>query len=67
MQAARRVEHHVSGRQLDRVHAVGVLDDQLAAVVFVGLGEEQRRREIGANAKRRARDLPDRVVDVVAE
>ena len=31
------------------------------------LGEEQRRREIGADAKRRAGDLANRVVDVIAE
>jgi hypothetical protein len=49
------------------VHSVGVLDNQLAAIVFLRLGEEQRRREIGADAKRRSRDLRDRVVDVVAE
>ena len=32
-----------------------------------GLGEKQRGRQIGANAQRRAGDLPDRVVDVIAE
>ena len=29
------IEHEMTGRQLHRVHAVGVLDHQLAAVVLV--------------------------------
>ena len=53
---------------LTRVHAVGVLDHQLAAVVFVRIGEEQRRREIGADGRMPVvLDLADRVVHVVAE
>ena len=47
--AGARVEHHVAGRQLDALRAVGVLDHQLAAVVFVGLGEEQRAADVGAH------------------
>ena len=57
----------LAGRQLHAVDAVGVLDHQLAAVVLVRVGEEQRRRQVGADAVRRAGDLPDGVVDVVAE
>ena len=49
------------------MRAVGVLDHQLAAVVLVRVGEEQRRRQVGADAVRRAGDLADGVVDVVAE
>ena len=57
----------MTGRQLHAVDAVGVLDHQLAAVVVLGVGEEQRRRQVGADAVRRARHLADGVVDVAAE
>ena len=49
------------------MRAVGVFDDELAALVVVRIDEEERRREIGADAVRRAGHLPDRVVDVAAE
>src|SRR5262249_11992204 len=47
MQAGGGIKHHMSRRQFDTVNAVGVFDDELAAVVFFGLREEQRRRNIG--------------------
>ena len=50
-----------------RVHAVGVLDDQFAAVVFVGLGKEQSRGKIGADAVSGCAHLANRVVHMRAE
>ena len=47
--------------------AIGVLDDQLAAVVAVRLGQEQRGRQVGADAGRRAGRIADGVVHVQAE
>ncbi len=55
----------MAGGQLDALDAVGVLDLQLAAVVIVV--QEQRRRKVGADAARRARQGPHRVVDMGAE
>jgi hypothetical protein len=49
------------------VHAVGVFDHQLTTVVLLGSAEEERRRDVGADAVRRPRHLPDRIVDVRAE
>ena len=51
-------------RKFDAVNSVGVFDNQLAAVVFVGCVEEESSREIGANSLGRARDLTYRVVYV---
>jgi hypothetical protein len=50
-----------------RVGAVHVLHDQLAAVVLLGAAEEQRHREVGADAEGRARHLAHGVVDVGPE
>src|SRR5688500_15755246 len=46
---------------------VGVFHEQLAPVVFLRLRQEQRRGEIGADTGSGALDLPDGVVDVIAE
>src|SRR3546814_6313612 len=51
MQAGRRIQHHMPGRQLGAVLAVGILDDQFAAVVFIRPGQEQRAGQVGADAK----------------
>src|SRR5687767_7918990 len=67
MQAGRRIKNHVTGRQLDVVHAVCVFDKQFTAVVFLERGQKERRREIGANTVWRACDLADRIIDMVAE
>ena len=40
MQAGGGIENHMAGGKLHLVHAVGVLDDQLAAVIFVGLARK---------------------------
>ena len=50
MQAGRGIENHVAGGKLHVVHAVGVLDDQFAAVIFIGLGEKQSGGEISADS-----------------
>jgi len=42
MRAARWIEHQVSCRQLDVVHAVRVFHYEFTAIVLVRLGEEQR-------------------------
>ena len=65
--AGRRVEHQVAGRQLDPLAAVGVLDHQLAAVVFVRVAEEQRGGQVGAYPLGAVAHLAHRVVDVEAE
>jgi hypothetical protein len=64
---AGRIEHHVAGRELDRLRPVDVLDHKFAAFVGVGRGEEQRGRDIGANLHAGAGQQPDRAVDVRAE
>ena len=67
VQAARRIDHHIAGGEFDRMLAVDVVDHQFAAVVVFRRAEKQRRRNISANAQRRAGNLPDRVVQMGAE
>ncbi len=67
VQAGRGIENEVAGGQLHLMRAVLVFDDEFAAVVLLGLGEEQRYAEVGANARRGPRDGADRTVDVRAE
>jgi len=67
VQAARRVNHHIAGREFDRMLAVDVVDHQLAAVVVFRRAEKQRRRDIGANAIGRAGNLADGIVQMRAE
>ena len=67
MQARRGIEHQVARRKLDLVHAVLVLHRQFAAVVLLGLGQEQRHGEVGADAQRRAGNAADGIVDMRAE
>ncbi len=57
----------MAGGQLHRVAAVGVVHDQLAAVVMLRIGKEERRGEVRAQALPARRVRADRVVDVVAE
>jgi hypothetical protein len=49
------------------VDAVGVFDQQLAAVILIRLRQEERDGEVCADAVRRPRHLPDGVVNVIAE
>jgi len=67
VQAGRRIEDHVTGGEFDGFGAVGVLDDEFAAVVFVGIGEEERAGKIRAKAMAGAGDDADGTVDVRAE
>ena len=67
VQAARGIEDEVAGGQLHGVHAERVLDHELSSVVLVGLAEEERGGEVGAEAVRRPRHLAHRVVHVGAE
>ena len=57
----------MAGGQFDALRAVGIFDDEFAALVFVGIGEEQRGGDIGADALGAAGDLTDGVIDVSAE
>ena len=67
MQAGGGIENHVTGGKLYLMHAVGVLDDQFAAVIFIGLREKQSGRKIGADSVSGSADLPDGIVHVSAE
>jgi len=67
VEARRGIEHHVARGQLHLVDAIVVLHRQLAAVVLVGLRQEQRARKVGADADRGPGDPADSAVDVGAE
>jgi hypothetical protein len=54
VQAGGGIEDQVAGRQLDLVRAVGVHHDQLAAVVVLGIAEEEGAGHIGAHPLLRA-------------
>ena len=58
MQGRRGIADHAAGGQLEGLLAGGVLDDQLAAVVGLRIGEEQRERHVRSHA------LDQGVVDV---
>ena len=62
-----RIEHEIARRQLHPLRAVRVLDDEFAAVVVAGRRQEQRRRQVGAEATAACRVHADRAVDVAAE
>ncbi len=47
--------------------AIGIFDQQLAALVLVGIGEEQCGRYIDANLVAGGRNQAHRIVDVIAE
>ena len=53
--------------ELDLMRAVAVLDHQLAAVIVVGLRQEERRRQVGADPPAAIGQEADRIVDMVAE
>ena len=56
----------LAGLELDAVLAEGVLDGQQAALVFVGFGKEQRRRDVGAHVAAAVGQLAHGVVGVKA-
>ena len=67
VQAGGGIQHHVPGRSLtDCVPYVSSII-QLPAVILLGRREEERRRQIRADAICCPADLPDRVIDVRAE
>ncbi len=57
----------MSGGQLDRLLAELPLDHQVAAVIAVGVGEEECRGEIAADAEVAAAPDADGVVDMRVE
>ena len=67
MQAGRGIDDHMPGRQLGRMHAISILDQQFTAVVFAGIGKEQCSRYIGTQLLAGGRNQAYRVVNVVAE
>ena len=67
VKAGGRVDDHVAGAELDAVLAVGVLDLQLAAVILVGVGEEERGRHVGPELAAIARVKTNAAVDMGAE
>jgi hypothetical protein len=60
MQRGRRIEEQFASRQLDWALAVGVVHDQRAAPVALGVGQKQREGEVGAHAAH------ERVIDMRA-
>ena len=66
MDAGAGVEHRMPGGQFDRAWPEGVLDQQFAALVGVGLAEEYRAGDIGAYAFTVIGAEPNRVVDMFA-
>ena len=64
VQAVGRVKHQMPGRQLDRVLAVAVFNDQFPALIFMGRREKERGGKIGADALRRDHILADGRVDM---
>ena len=67
VQAARRVDHHVAGWEFDCTLIVEVVDHQFAAFVVFRRAQKQGCGYIGADAQRRAGDLPDRIIEMGAE
>jgi hypothetical protein len=56
----------IARRQFDPVRAVGVADDEFAALVFFRGAQEQGGGQVGADPMRGAGYRPDRPVDMVA-
>ncbi|MNN64168.1 hypothetical protein D3C81_1795950 [compost metagenome] len=67
VQTGAGVQNHVTRRQLHPLGAESVLDFQFAAVVVLGLAEEQRGREVGAHPLHTALGLTHGVIDVEVE
>jgi hypothetical protein len=64
--AGRWIQDQVAGRQLDFMLAILVGDDQLAAVIFFRIAQEQGRRHVGAQPLAAAGDAAHRAVHVCA-
>ena len=69
VQAGAGIQDQISGRELDAVAAIGIFDDQFAAVVVLRRAQEQGGRQVGAHRVHAAAAavVADRVVDVEAE
>ena len=67
VQAGRWIEHEIAGRQFDLMRAVEILDHELPAVIVLRLGQEQRRRQIGADAQAREAIAAHGIVDMDTE
>jgi hypothetical protein len=67
VQAGAGIDDHVAGRELHRMLAVGVLDGELAAVVVLRRGDEERGRDVSADLQRGVEIAADGVVDMRAE
>ena len=49
MQRGRRVEEDISGLTLHRLGGAGLVDDQLAAFIMLGLRQKEGEGHIGSN------------------
>src|SRR3546814_2097828 len=67
VQAGSRIKHHVARRQLDAVDAVAVLHRQFATAIIIGIAEEERCRQIAADAELRPFQHADGIVDMGVE
>jgi hypothetical protein len=63
VQLRRRIDDEIAGRKLRRLPALQAVDDQLAAIVVGGIGQEERARQVGAQ---RLAPAHQRAVDVHA-
>src|SRR5258707_14945799 len=57
----------MAGGQLDLVYPIRILDDEFSTVIFLGLSEEEGRRQIRANSMRRSGNLSNGIIDVSPE
>ena len=67
MQGRRRIKNAVARRQLDRLRAVAVFDQQFAPIILLWVGQKERAGQIGADALARAGNGTDRIVHMDAE
>src|SRR5579859_6354244 len=67
MHASRGVEDEITGRGVGARLAVGVVDDEDAAVMIGRVGQEKSCRQVGADAVRGAADLAHGIVDMGAK
>src|SRR3546814_15433268 len=67
VQAGSRIKHHVARRQLDAVDAVAVLHRQFATAIIIGIAEEERCRQIAADAELRPFQHADGIGDMGGE
>src|SRR5690625_671082 len=66
VQAGARIDHQISGSELDLLTPVGVLNNQLSAVIFIRGTQKQGGRDVTANPLFSARDVENGIVDMIA-